>query len=88
MGFRTGLLFGVVVGFSSALAVAPAKGEDTRGRVREALSQGVEGGCPFSLRRIADCVRKQVGEAVGEARKVARETEEEFKTRVQGSAGD
>ena len=47
MGFLTGLLLGVVVGLSSALAAAPAKGEDTRGRVREALSQGAEGRMPL-----------------------------------------
>ena len=88
MGFRTGLLFGVVVGLSGALAVAPAKGEDTRGRVRETLSQGVEGGRQFSLRRVVDSVREQVGEAMGEARKVARETEEEFKSPVRGSSDD
>ena len=88
MGFLTGLLLGVVVGISSALAVAPAKGEETRGRAREALSQAAKGGCPFSLRGIADCVRKQVEEAMGEARKVARETEEEFKAPVRGNAGD
>ena len=88
MGFLTGLLLGVVVGISSALTVAPAKGEETRGRAREALSQAAKGECPFSLQGIVDSVREQVGEAMGEARKVARETEEELKTPVRGSADD
>ena len=88
MGFRTGLLLGVVVGIGGSLVAAPTKGEETRGIVREALSQGGSGDATAPLRKVADSLKEQAKEALGEARRAAREAEEEMSSRYKESIND